>query len=454
MLLVQVFLINKEYQRSESRFDQNVQIALQNVRNSFLSQNINEVFSTQLDTSIGNANSYISVRVIASSDDDTTHLETQIDHRIEVKQTISDTSHKIIRNESLTHISSEITDKLIRDILTPQITSSIVSKLNKINLDTTIRQQLDALGLSNDFLYQVVSGDSVLHPITFLVSKVYNVDLFPIKLNPFGAILQVQIVNRKNSILQTLLIPLSLSFLVLLLSAVLFIYLFALYKTQKKVTEARDDFINSMSHELKTPIATIQLSLENLKDHMPNDYLTIIKDENQRMLHYIDNILQMAALENQVFQLDKKIINLSLLIPEVLQRLDIQIQESTAIVTSRLQENLFLSCDRTHLTNVLVNLIDNSLKYASRIPTIQVLLKQTDTEIVLTISDNGCGMKASDLLYIFDPFYRIQHNNIYTSKGTGLGLSYSKKIIEAHGGTITASSTINEGSTFTITFPK
>ncbi|MFY0644223.1 MAG: HAMP domain-containing histidine kinase [Bacteroidia bacterium] len=451
LILVQAFLINKEYKRSEQRFDQNVHIALQNVRNSNLSGNLNEVFETYIDSSMEDVESSVTVRLM-TSDSDEPIQETQMDKHVEVHRIIGNTEEDVVHRKWQSKASADSSDQWIHDILSNQIQTPLHERLEAINLDSSLRHHLDRLGLDNDFLYQISGDDSLFHATEFRAAKIYDIELFPLELKG-GALLELQILDRKSSILQSLLVPLSLSFLVLLLSAVLFIYLFGLYRAQKKVAEARDDFINSMSHELKTPIATIQLALENLKTDNKTNYLDIISDENARMSSYIENILQMAGMDKQTFQLNKKQVNLKLLIHDALERLAIQISERQAQITSNVKE-LSINADPTHLENVVVNIIDNALKYCDNTPEIQIDLWETDAEIKLAIKDNGVGISSEDAKQIFQPFHRVQRDNIYTTKGTGVGLNYAQKIIEAHGGIISVDSKAQQGSTFNISLPK
>jgi two-component system phosphate regulon sensor histidine kinase PhoR len=233
--------------------------------------------------------------------------------------------------------------------------------------------------------------------------------------------------------------------------------------TQKKLSEMKTDFINNMTHELRTPLATISIAVDTLKNEKiignREQLLAIgqvIKTENARMNTQVEQILQAAQLDiNQVLK-DMK----DLHVHEVLQKIDdkfsLQVAEKQAIIRYKLDaEQDLVAGHPVHFVNMISNLIDNALKYSKEdvLPEIEVSTVNRKHKIVLTVSDNGIGMSKETLSRIFDKFYRAHTGNVHDVKGFGLGLNYTRKMVEAHHGTIEVDSTPGVGSTFTMTIP-
>lgn len=233
--------------------------------------------------------------------------------------------------------------------------------------------------------------------------------------------------------------------------------------TQKKLSEMKTDFINNMTHELRTPLATISIAVDTLRNEKiignREQLLAIgqvIKTENARMNTQVEQILQAAQLDvNQVLK-DKRDLN----VHEVLQRIEakfaLQVAEKQAKVTYHMNaEQDLVSGHPVHFVNMISNLVDNALKYAKEDipPEIEVTTFNKKNRIVLTVKDNGIGMSKETLSRIFDKFYRAHTGDVHNVKGFGLGLNYTRKMVEAHEGTIEVASNVGSGSTFTISLP-
>ena len=236
--------------------------------------------------------------------------------------------------------------------------------------------------------------------------------------------------------------------------------LFIIFR-QKKLSEMKTDFINNMTHELKTPIATISLASEMLKDNTISDksenrlkYANVIFDENKRLANQVEKVLQIAKIEKGEIVLNKSTVDLHQLINTTLNQFQIQTETKGGTIERDLKAvNALVKIDEMHFTNVINNLLDNAVKYNNKIPRIKVSTENTSDGINLTIRDNGFGMKKDELKKIFDKFYRITKGDIHDIKGFGLGLSYVKTIIEKHDGSVTVRSTLGEGSEFTLFIP-
>jgi two-component system phosphate regulon sensor histidine kinase PhoR len=232
---------------------------------------------------------------------------------------------------------------------------------------------------------------------------------------------------------------------------------------QKKLSEMKTDFINNMTHELKTPLATISLAIDAIRtDKVRNDnerfryFTSIIKDENQRMNKHVETILQAAQMERQEVKLDKKLLHLHDIVNKVISNLQLQIQEKNGKVELHLQAtNDLLSADENHMTNLINNLVDNAIKYSKPDSLfISITTKNIGRAgIRFQIEDHGIGMNKETLSRVFEKFFRAHTGNVHNVKGFGLGLSYVKAMTEAHDGKIKADSMPGKGSTFVLSLP-
>ena len=230
---------------------------------------------------------------------------------------------------------------------------------------------------------------------------------------------------------------------------------------QKKLSEIKNDFINNMTHEFKTPLATISLAVDALRnekvaqDKSKSEYFSgIIKEENRRMNKQVEAILQAALLEKQELQLNLQSIHVHTIIRDTLENFKLQLQEKNG--RSELQLNAkhdVLKADEVHFTNLISNLIDNAVKYSNDNVVISISTHNTSKSLVIRIEDNGIGMNKETQRRIFEKFYRAHTGNIHNVKGFGLGLSYVKTVVDAHHGKIRVDSTIGKGTIFTMEFP-
>ena len=230
---------------------------------------------------------------------------------------------------------------------------------------------------------------------------------------------------------------------------------------QKKISEIKSDFINNMSHEFKTPIATINLAIDAIKNPKTmgkaskvKDYINVIKEENNRMLSQVEDILLISQLEKGLLPIKMESVNINNIIKNSIYHVNLILQNKKGKIEveyNAYEPNIIGNFD--HLTNVLVNILDNALKYSKNIPTIKIVTNSTEDDLQINIEDNGIGMDKSTKRLIFDKFYRKESGNIHDIKGHGLGLSYVKKIIELHKGKIELISKIKEGTKFIIKLP-
>ncbi|MBP6624005.1 MAG: HAMP domain-containing histidine kinase [Chitinophagaceae bacterium] len=228
--------------------------------------------------------------------------------------------------------------------------------------------------------------------------------------------------------------------------------------SQKKLSEIKSDFINNMTHEFKTPIATIQLATDAMNNEKVINnidqikyYSGIIKEENRRMNKQVEKILQASQLEKDEIKLTMKKLNIHEMIERVASHSQLQIEEIGAKFTIHLEaENPFIMADEVHFTNIIYNLVDNAIKYSKENPEITISTKNASGNILISVKDNGIGMDKDTQNNVYEKFFRAHTGNLHNVKGFGLGLTYVKNIVDSHKAKITLESELGQGSKFTV----
>lgn len=247
---------------------------------------------------------------------------------------------------------------------------------------------------------------------------------------------------------------------VLLIMFAFFFTVRALFN-QKKLSEIKTDFINNMTHEFKTPLATISLAVDALRNEkVMNDrekmgyFSGIIKEENKRMNKHVETILQAALLEKNEFRINMTDLHVHDLIRKALDNFNLQLQEKGAALDIKLNaKNDLISADEVHFGNMLNNLVDNAIKYSKEKLCLKVTTHSTHRTLLIKIEDNGIGMARETVKRVFEKFYRAYTGNVHNVKGFGLGMSYVKSVIDAHKGNIQVESALGKGTSFTIDVP-
>jgi two-component system, OmpR family, phosphate regulon sensor histidine kinase PhoR len=276
-------------------------------------------------------------------------------------------------------------------------------------------------------------------------------------------ILTVIVNDYKTIVYKSLKLPITSAVIFTLIIIAAFYLTVSTMLRQKKLSEIKNDFINNMTHEFKTPLATISLAVDALKNEkVVNDlakrnyFSTIIKEENQRMNRQVETILKAALLDKQEVQLLLRPLHVHEIIKDVADNFVLQLEDKKGKAELFLEaDNDFIEADEVHLSNLVNNLIDNAIKYSKedQPPVIRITTQSTERNIVIVFEDNGIGMNKETVKRVFEKFYRAHTGNIHNVKGFGLGLSYVKTMVEAHGGEIKVDSVLGKGSTFTIQFP-
>ena len=251
------------------------------------------------------------------------------------------------------------------------------------------------------------------------------------------------------------------SLFLIIVIAVLFIISLRMVTKQRKLDQMKNEFINNMTHEIKTPISTIGLACEMLSDDSVSqdvasrrNFIGIIANENQRMRLLVETILQSAKMSNRKFNISLKTVDVNPIIANVMHSFQMTVEGRNGRIESHLDaEPSTVEADEMHLTNLIYNLVDNGIKYSTAAPHIVISTERTDKHFIIRVQDHGIGIAKADQKHIFEKFYRVSTGNVHNVKGFGIGLNYVAQVARLHQGHISVESTEGEGSTFTLSLP-
>ncbi|MCA0931485.1 HAMP domain-containing histidine kinase [Lutimonas saemankumensis] len=330
----------------------------------------------------------------------------------------------------------------------------------RMNLDNELRarniQTKFEFGVFNEDLITKVKSDRFVEKRGYT----YNVPLF-VTDDIEDYTLFVSFPEKKEYILSTI------SWILILSALFIFIIILsfasALYQLikQKQISEIKTDFINNMTHEFKTPIATINLAIDSIRNpKIIGDkekvirYSQMIREENKRMHAQVENVLRISKLEKNQLDLSKDVVDLHDIIEDAVSHVSLIIKDREGEITLSMEaKQSEISASRFHMTNVVTNMLDNAIKYSEGSPIIKMETVNAGNSIVLKITDKGIGMSKNVQRKVFNKFYREQTGNVHNVKGHGLGLSYVKSIVEKHHGQVYVESEKGKGSTFTMKLP-
>jgi signal transduction histidine kinase len=349
-------------------------------------------------------------------------------------------------------------DKCLRDRITgDQIQRLLNNELRKIGINTPFQYAVFD-NWSEGMLY----GNLQVRKEEAQNTNFYSIKLFPNDLYENSGMLIVSFPQKKNYIFQAMWLMLSATGAFILIILLSFGGSFYIIYRQKRLDELKTDFINNMTHEFKTPVATISLASQMLKNekviHNPEkilNYSNIIDEENKRLSGHIENVLQVARLDRGEFKLKLDTLNINELLDDIADSLELRIQNEQGELERHLDaQNPTVVGDVFHLTNAFYNIFDNAIKY-KKDDSLKIIVttKSNNRGIWITIEDAGIGISREDQKKIFEKFYRVPTGNIHNVKGFGLGLSYVKVIVTMHGGEIKVDSEPGKGSRFDIFIP-
>lgn len=485
ILLLQGFWIRNFYYQKADEFDKTIYQSLAHIANKLQERENIQIIKHSITkkTNKPKTKKNQQLKVIVSSMDNTANvIETSSSEDGKHLRTIISSNGNLIISDSLVQLNNAKKTTIVKKEINNQKDEEIEKLLNKMLLEI---KTVDASYITNikpDTLNNLIKKDlatkGLLIPFEFALerskenvqkillrsagflenSDAYKGDLSADKVFNTYVFLLLQFPGKSDHILKGMQNILALSIAFSLLIICTFYYSVRLILKQKKISEIKNDFINNMTHELKTPIATISLVVDGLNNPMvKNDnekfdnYTRILKEENYKLNNHVERVLQMAMLDKGDLQLNKQSADLVAITKDAIATFKLQAQEKNAVIhfSPSLPELIF-TMDKFHFQNAISNLIDNALKYSNQNCEIIISLEKDRNKIFLKIKDNGIGMDASLHEKIFEKFYRVQGGNLHDTKGFGLGLSYVRSIIEAHNGTITVQSEKNKGSEFII----
>ncbi len=378
------------------------------------------------------------------------------------------------RSKSQVVINSKDTDRadLLKEVMKDFIYTKrpIQQRVNRFLLDTLLKKELVSNGISLDYEF-AVGGQTDTNLIFSTASlkpreweeKSYKASLFPNETLSAQNALYVYFPDQQKYILSNMGVMFGGSGILIVVIMACFYMAVTTIVRQKKLSDIKNDFINNMTHEFKTPISTIALAAEMAQENSAtvtqngsrlDRYLGIIREENRRLGTHVEKVLQMALLDKGHVKLKISDANIHDLIEKALNGQSVQIEQKEGEVELEFDaNNEIVSADEVHISNILNNLIDNAIKYSPEKLYLAIRTKNENDGISVSISDHGIGMNREQQQRIFDTFYRVPTGNVHDVKGFGLGLSYVKKMVEAHEGTVEVESKPGEGSTFTVWLP-
>jgi two-component system phosphate regulon sensor histidine kinase PhoR len=372
------------------------------------------------------------------------------------KQQTNKNRRKILVQEVVTELINENKLKPIHERINPQ-------ELNNI-----LKNEFENRGIDLQFSFGIKSTSNNLFSVLPIKSDSLNLAnskhstfLFPEEIIGTPSQLLVYFPNVNSFIISKISLMLIVALLLTLVISGVFYKTVQMFLQQKRITEIKNDLINNITHEFKTPLSTISLACEALNEpalvnnsESLGKYASIIREENIRLQTMVDSILNAALSEKESFNLKNERVDIHDIIRQSVQKI------SSLERDSKLKINLELNAavcpiwgDSFHLNNMFSNLFDNSIKYNQNNPTINISTHNENQKIIIRVSDNGIGISKEHINKIFDSFYRVQSGNIQNVRGNGIGLSYVKKIVIAHGGIIRVNSEPGKGSTFIIELP-
>lgn len=380
---------------------------------------------------------------------------------------------KMLEHDSLQNIQKGSGSTVIESIADEYQKSNepLRKRINPFWIDSLLRFELHNKGIFLPFTYSVSTFNSdsvILTSATYvdnakaniIPANTYQVSIFSKEVINDPGRIKISFPQKNSLILTKMTASMATSGALLLVLIVCFGYTIFSIIRQKKISEMKMDFINNMTHEFKTPVSTIMIASEALKDkEIAEDksrvarLANIIFEENQRLGSHIERVLNIARIEKNDLKLDIKQLDVNEMVTTVLDSMSLKLQKYNVVANLNLDaEKAIIEADELHFSNVLYNLIDNAIKYSPDMPEITISTFNKNNEVVIRVADKGIGMNRDQQTKIFEQFYRIPTGNLHDVKGFGLGLSYVNTIVKRLNGTISVKSEKEKGSEFELKF--
>lgn len=480
LIVLQVRYLTSTAEMAEKQFDDGVKISLiqtvtlleENEALQYLAQTLEENKYVQKSPSTRRLSRSDDLRISDSVKTNWNKNQTVPSVRLSTghgKATIEETS-KFLREKFELNFSRSktILDQAVFNWLKETENRDISERVDFNELDEIIGTYLSSNGIDLPFLYSVVDKrNKIIYQCnkTINVSGSPNTDkylqrLFPREESKREAYVEVVFPTKRNFLFGSLNLLLPTIGVILLTLAIFISTIFIIFR-QKQLNTIKNDFVNNMTHEFKTPISTISLASQMLQDGdigknpaMLKHVSNVIKDETKRLSLQVEKVLQMSMFEHEKATLKLTEIHFNNLMKDIISSFSLKVtSKGGEINTSLKAQNDNVLIDEVHFTNVIFNLMDNALKYSDKSPILTIETWNEKDNLCIGIEDNGIGIKKEHLKRIFEKFYRVSTGNLHNVKGFGLGLAYVKKIINDHHGTIKVESEIGLGTKFTIIIP-
>ena len=359
----------------------------------------------------------------------------------------------------------ELTFDVMEDLMGSR--KPLATRFSPPQLDSVLRNELKAKGIDLPYEYGIVQPTQARFLLitkdathSQLLESELRASLFPNDLHGDKSQLIVDFPDKGEYLFGKIWTSLISSGFLVFVILFCFGYSIRTIIRQKKLSEMKNDFINNMTHELKTPISTVSLAVEALSDKdieqspLRERYINVIGEENKRLGNQVEKVLQIAAIDRQDFNLKEEILKMNEMVKNAAEHISMQIEKRGGRINliEKAKEDQ-VKGDETHITNIIVNLLDNANKYSPDAPNITLRTESANDEFVLSIHDHGIGMSKEQQKHIFEKFYRVPTGDLHNVKGFGLGLAYVHRMVVAHGGSIQVDSEPGKGSKFSITLP-
>jgi two-component system phosphate regulon sensor histidine kinase PhoR len=363
----------------------------------------------------------------------------------------------------------ELVAEMVRSILASRWDRDPKERVDPAVLSRLIGEEFKAHSLPEEYYYGIFThdGETILLPVEYndqreaLLSSPHRERLFRYDIVGPELHLHVSIPGQHAMLIRSMLPMIIVSGVFVVIIMIAFFQTMRTIFRQKRINEIRNDLVNNLTHELKTPISTISLACEALVDpSIPKDegqarrYVNMIRDENKRLGSLVENVLQSAVMDSGRMVLKRVDLDLHGVIQDVVRTSSMQVGRRNGRIDLDLSAEIHHTTgDRIHLTNVLYNLVDNAVKYTDKEPRIFISTRSNNEGIRISVTDNGIGIPRTEQRKIFDKLYRVPTGDLHNAKGFGLGLSYARTVVERHGGNIQVESEPGRGSTFHIFIP-
>jgi signal transduction histidine kinase len=494
LIIIQFYWISKALKLEEEKFDKNVGIALSEavslidknetaeiLAKEISSGNENMIFLFKKDSlnrkkninfnrkgivrALHGEDKNIDIEIIADNDSLDKRVKMINNIRVNGDTTIEETIVWQAGVDSILTKKTRIIENVFDELILSEKKENILERIDERQVDSILSEKFSKYGINADYYFGISSeeNDSLYFIFpgnnnTNLISTKHKAKLFPYDVFSKSNYLLVDFENKTSFFLSSIWWVL----LVSLIFTILIIYLF--YQTvlmlfrQKKITELKNDLLNNITHEFKTPISTITLAADVIGANGgvdTNKYSEIIKSESKRLTLMVEEILSAASLENSIYELNREMTDVHKIIKDVFEKYQLTLNMNNGKIILRLNAEVsLLNLDKKQVFIALSNVMDNAIKYNLDEPEIIIETMDSSNAFEIVISDNGIGIESKNYEKIFETFYRVPTGNIHNVKGNGIGLSYVKKIVEAHGGSIKVESELNNGSKFFINIPK